>query len=129
MSVQKQTKKATYTATSNKTTQNTQQPAPQQHQPQQPQQPQLRSPLVLCPTCRQPYPARYGKCPRCPRKVNPIIKFIIMALFISFVVLSGLKTFVPDWYEPIKGLHPVMEKVDNVIPAFTKPVGNYIVPE
>ena len=121
MSEQKQTKKATYTATSNKTPQNTQQPAPQQ--------PQLRSPLVLCPTCRQSYPARYGKCPRCPRKVNPIIKFIIMALFISFVVLSGLKTFVPDWYEPIKGLHPVMEKVDNVIPAFTKPVGNYIVPE
>ena len=71
MSVQKQTKKATYTATSNKTTQNTQQPAPQQ--PQQPQQPQLR-PLVLCPTCRQPCTRqRYGKCPRCPRKVNPII--------------------------------------------------------
>lgn len=121
MSEQKQTKKATYTATSNKTPQNTQQPAPQQLQ--------LRSPLVLCPTCRQSYPARYGKCPRCPRKVNPIIKFIIMALFISFVVLSGLKTFVPDWYEPIKGLHPVMEKVDKVIPAFTKPVGNYTVPE
>jgi len=52
-----------------------------------------------------------------------------MALFISFVVLSGLKTFVPDWYEPIKGLHPEMEKVDKVIPAFTKPVGNYTVPE
>lgn len=126
MSEQKQTKKATYTATSNKTTQNTQQPAPQQ---QQSQQLQLRSSLVLCPTCRQPYPARYGKCPRCPRKVNPIIKFIIMALFISFVVLSGLKTFVPDWYEPIKGLHPVMGMVDKIIPTFNKPLGNYTVPE
>ncbi len=126
--------KATYTATKQPQTQQAQQkPAQQVSQAQQPskaQQPaqNLRSPLVTCPTCQQQYPARYGKCPRCPRKFNPLIKFVLLAALIGFTVLSGLKTFSPEFYDTLASSNSVMSKVDKIIPTFNKPLGNYTVP-
>ena len=117
------TKKASYT-TSN--AQSNARPAKSSTETQQPNNP---NGLITCPTCKQPFPAKYRTCPRCPRQVSPIIKLILTLLFATFLLLSGLKTFAPTIYNPIIESNSTIQFVDKFIPSFNKPQGTYIVPD
>lgn len=118
------TKKARYTTTKSTQAQATKASTTQQT-------PQTNNPngLITCPTCKQPFPAKYRTCPRCPRQVSPIIKLIVTLLFATFLLLSGLKTFAPTIYNPLVDSNSTIQFVDKFIPSFNKPHGTYTVPD
>ena len=85
---------------------------------QQPNQP------AVCPMCKQRIPAK-----RRTNRVTRAIKSGITILLVTYILLSGLKTFVPTLYEPLLQSTSLLQKVDKIIPKFTKTQGTYIVPD
>ena len=60
-----------------------------------------------------------------PFTLHPTLKIILTVIFTAYLVLSALKTFTPEIYQDIQ---PYLGKLDKIVPALNKPIGNYIVP-